>query len=67
MSHSGFIHSSTDQHLGCFHIVKNATMNIGVIINNAAMNIGVLTFWVPSDTFPEVGSLGQKAYPFLIF
>ena len=26
-----------------------------------------LVFWVPSDIFPEVGSLGQKAVPFLIF
>ena len=26
-----------------------------------------LVFWAPSDTFPEVGSLGQKAVPFLIF
>ena len=26
-----------------------------------------LVFWVPSDIFPEVQSLGQKAYPFIIF
>ena len=26
-----------------------------------------LVFWVPLDIFPEVGSLGQKADPFLIF
>ena len=64
MSHSCFIYSSTDEHLGCFHIV--------VIVNNAAMNIGMLTVcsfqlvvWVPSDIFPDMGPLGQKADLFL--
>ena len=64
MSHSCFIHSSVDGRLGCFRILE--------IVNNAAMNIGVLMFfwinvWVPSDTFPEVGLLGQKADPFYTF
>ena len=41
-------------------------------VNNAAVGIGCLcsselVFWVSSDIFPEVGLLGQKADPFLIF
>ena len=55
-------------------IIKTATHSCFIleIINNAAMNIGglcpfILVFWVPLDIFPEVGSLSQKADPFLIF
>ena len=64
MFHSCFIHSSIGGHLGCFHIFLSA--------NNAAVNIVVLcslelVFWVSPDIFPEVGPLGQKADPFLIF
>ena len=36
MYHIFFIHSSVDEHLGCFHVLA--------IINSAAINIRVLLF-----------------------
>ena len=64
MSNSCFIHSSTDGHLGCFHVL--------VIVNNTALNIEVLMFFqirvlVSFRYIPRSGKLGQKADAFLIF
>ena len=64
MSHSCFIHSSIDGHLGCFHVLA--------IVNNAAMNTGVLLFFRISvlgyfGYMPRSGIAGSKGSPFLIF
>ena len=57
MSHSCFIYSSTDGHLGCFHTL--------VIVNNAAINMGVLVFFRISvlgsfGYIPRSGIFGSK-------
>ena len=63
MYHIFFIHSSVDEHLGCFHVLA--------IVNSAAMNIGVqVSFWiiVLSGYMPRrgiAGLYGNSIFSFL--
>jgi len=57
-----FIHSSVDQHLGCFHVLMT--------VNSAAVNIGIHVsslFMAFSEYTPIVQLLGHMAGLFLIF
>ena len=62
MCHNFFIHSSVDEHLGCFYVL--------VIVNSAAMNNGVhvsFLMLLSSEYMPRGGIAGSYGALFLAF
>ena len=60
--HDFFIHSSVDEHLGCFHVLA--------IVNSAAMNKRIhvaLSILVSSGYTPRSGLAGSYVVLFLVF